>query len=155
MYIFDTNSFKQLFGFYPSRFPRLWALFDQLVADGRISSVKEVLREMQQGGAQHLDTDWAQRNKEVFKEPTAAEALVLSEIFANKHFQQSLERTKLLKGGPFADPFIIARAKVNSATVVTEEKEKPNGTKIPNICKVIGVKCTNLEGFMELEGWEF
>jgi hypothetical protein len=155
MYIFDTSSFKQLFGFYPSRFPRLWSLFDQLVADGRISSVKEVLREMQIGGAQHLDTDWGQRHKEIFKEPTAAEASILREIFSNRHFQQSIERRKLLNGGPFADPFIIARAKLYDATVVTEEREKPNGTKIPNICKELNVKCTNLEGFMELEGWEF
>jgi hypothetical protein len=155
MYIFDTNSFNKLFGFYPGRFPRLWALFDQLVANGRISSVKEVLKEMQVGGAQHLDTDWAQRNKEIFKEPTAAEALVLRDIFTVEHFQQGLERRKLLKGGPFADPFIIARAKVYSGIVITEEKEKPNGTKIPNICKASGVICTNLEGFMELEEWEF
>jgi hypothetical protein len=155
MYIFDTNSFRELFRFYPRRFPQLWKRFDELVSQGEICSVREVLKEMQTSGTDHLDTQWAIQNKELFREPSVAEALFLREIYKIDHFQQGLERKKLLKGGPFADPFIIASAKLHNGTVVTEEKEKANGTKIPNICKHFSVQCTNLEGFMELEEWEF
>jgi hypothetical protein len=126
-----------------------------LVSQERVYSVREVLKEMQAAGTDHPDTQWAVQNKDLFREPSVAEALFLREIYSVDHFQQGLERKKLLKGGPFADPFVIASAKVHNCTVVTEEKEKANGTKIPNICKHFGVMCTNLEGFMELEDWEF
>lgn len=61
----------------------------------------------------------------------------------------------MLKGGAFADPFLIAKAKIMDCTVVTEESFKPTSAKIPNICKHFNVKCINLEGFMELEKWKF
>jgi Domain of unknown function (DUF4411) len=155
MYIFDTSSFRELFHFYPRRFPTLWQSFQALIENESILSVKEVLREMSVGGTDHPDIKWAKSNKKIFKEPSVEEAYFLSEIFKVEHFQQSLEQKKLLKGGFFADPFVIASAKINSAIVVTQEKSKINGTKIPNICDKFGVQCTNLEGFMEMEKWEF
>ena len=155
MYVFDTSSFRELFHFYPGRFPTLWRSFETLIDKEYVISVKEVLREMNLGGGDHPDTKWANRHKNIFREPSAEEAEFIAEIFKEEHFQQSLERKKLLKGGPFADPFIIASAKINSATVVTQEKAKPNGAKIPNICARFGVNCVNLEGFMELEKWLF
>ncbi|MBD1860033.1 MULTISPECIES: PIN domain-containing protein [Leptolyngbya] len=155
MYIFDTSSFRELFHFYPQRFPTLWKDFQELVENGTVLSVKEVLKEISVGGTDHPDTKWAKSHKKIFKEPSVEEAQFIAEIFKVEHFQQSLEQKKLLKGGYFADPFIIASAKVNAATVVTQERLKPKGTKIPNICDKFGVPCTNLEGFMELEEWKF
>ena len=155
MYVFDTSSFRELFHFYPRRFPTVWRAFDALVENKEILSVKEVLQEMSVGGKDHPDTEWAKSHKKLFKEPTLEEAQFIAEIFKIEHFQQSLEQKKLLKGGYFADPFIIASAKINSAIVVTQERAKPNGTKIPNICDKFGVSYTNLEGFMEMEHWEF
>jgi Domain of unknown function (DUF4411) len=155
MYVFDTSSFRELFHFYPQRFPTLWRSFENLVENGLILSVKEVLQEMNFSGAEHLDTKWAKNHRKIFREPGLEEARFISEIFKIDHFQQSLEQKKLLKGGYFADPFVIASAKINSATVVTQEKVKPNGTKIPNICDRFGIPYSNLEGFMEAEQWEF
>ena len=155
MYVFDTSSFRELFHFYPQRFPTLWQDFQALLENGDIISVKEVLREMSVGGSEHPDTKWANHHKHIFKEPSVDEARFLTEIFKVTHFQQSLDKKKILKGGPFADPFVIASAKINCATVVTQEKFKENGTKIPNICDRFGVPCVNLEKFMELEKWKF
>ena len=45
------------------------------------------------------------------------------------------ERKKIQKGGLNADPFVIAKAAVNDAMVVTLETEKPNAVRIPNICE--------------------
>jgi hypothetical protein len=56
---------------------------------------------------------------------------------------------------PVADPFVIACAKIRGGTVVTEERLKPNAARIPNICQHFGIPCTNLEGFMQLMGWNF
>jgi hypothetical protein len=71
------------------------------------------------------------------------------------HFQQNIERQKLLKGGRNADPFVIARAAVAQCPVVSMEQFKDNAAKIPNICRHFGVECLSLEQFMEREGWEF
>jgi len=155
MYIFDTNSLQQLFKFYPKRFPSLWEKFDELVNLETIISVKEVFNEIES----YVDSDqlkeWAKKNQTIFLSPTSNEGLFISIIYQNKHFQQGLEQKKLLKGGPFADPFLIAKAKEINGTLVTEEKYKPNGTKIPNISEYFNVSCINLELLMERENWSF
>jgi hypothetical protein len=50
MYIFDTSSLKQLFKFYPKRFPSLWQKFGNLMDSKKIISVKEVLNEIENYG---------------------------------------------------------------------------------------------------------
>jgi hypothetical protein len=155
IYIFDTSSFRELFHFYPKRFPSLWRSFQELVDSGRVLSVKEVFREIHDGGGSHMDAQWAANHKEIFKEPNEEEAKFIMEIFKVEHFQQSLERKKFLKGGHFADPFIIASAKVKNGAVVTQEQSKEHAVRIPNICRNFGVTCINLEKFMEAEQWEF
>jgi hypothetical protein len=61
----------------------------------------------------------------------------------------------LLKGGPAADPWLVSLAKVTNGWVITEEGDKPNSGKIPTVCKHFGIPCTNLEGMLKNEGWEF
>jgi hypothetical protein len=154
-YVFDTNAFSQLFhSFYPSRFPSLWAHFDELVEDGFITSTREVYREIEDDRVKSL-REWAKDNKELFPTPTANEALFVSQIFDVKHFQQIIEQKKLLKGGKNADPFVIARAAVLEGAVVTMESEPKNGARIPNICRRFSIPCMSLEGFMEQEDWRF
>ena len=81
--------------------------------------------------------------------------IILSRKLYIIHFQQNLEKKKLLHGGAFADPFIIAKAKINNAILVTQEQYKDNATKIPNICKYFNIECFDLEGFLKNENWEF
>ena len=69
--------------------------------------------------------------------------------------EQNIEQQKVLKGGNIADPFVIARARVEDRTVVTLEVLKPNSAKIPNICDHFGIPWLSLEAFMEKEGWQF
>nr|WP_292587324.1 DUF4411 family protein [Mesorhizobium sp.] len=58
-------------------------------------------------------------------------------------------------GAGATDPFVIAKAASEGRGVVTMEEFKPNGAKIPNICRHFEVECMSLEEFMEREGWEF
>ena len=154
-YVFDTNAFSQLFhSYYPGRFPSLWEQFEQLVKNGAITSTREAAREIEDDRVAAL-RDWAKVHKELFPAPTADEAQFVSQIFSVPHFRQVIEQKKLLKGGKNADPFIIARARVLEATVITMESEPKNGAKVPNICRHFNIPCTSLEGFMVLEGWEF
>jgi hypothetical protein len=79
----------------------------------------------------------------------------ITQIYSVPHFRQNLDRKKLLQGGYFADPFIIAKAKIKDAIVVTEEDQPPHGARIPNICEHFGITCVNLEGFLVIEDWRF
>jgi Domain of unknown function (DUF4411) len=154
-YVFDNSPLSTLFkNFYRNRFPSLWVLFDDLVATGRIVSTREVLREIEDGPTESL-RDWAAQNQQLFTVPTAAEGAFVTRIYANPHFQQNIEQQKILKGGKNADPFVIAKAFVVQGTVVTMELFKPNGAKIPNICRHFNIQCVTLEEFMEQEGWQF
>ena len=110
MYVFDTNAFSQLFhSYYRGRFPTLWTNFDELVANGVITSTREVAREIEGDRVKAL-REWAKSQKELFPSPTAAEAEFVTHIFRIRHFQQIIEQKKLLKGGKNADPFMVARA---------------------------------------------
>lgn len=154
-YVFDTSPLSTLFkNYYPKTFKTLWANFDALVAAGQLVSTREALRELQDGPVEACEV-WANANNHLFGIPTAAEGAFVARIYGVAHFQQNIEQQKLLKGGKNADPFLIARAAVENRSVVTMELFKPNGAKIPNICRHFRVNCLTLEEFMEEEGWEF
>ncbi|KAB2850428.1 MAG: DUF4411 family protein [Hyphomicrobiaceae bacterium] len=154
-YVFDTSPLSVLFrNYYRNVFRRLWRDFDALVDAGQILSTREVLREIEGSPLEAMRT-WADENKELFPAPTAEEAQVVLRIFAVPHFQNNIEGKKLLRGGLLADPFVIARASIAGASVVTMETLKPNAADIPNICQHFDIPCLTLESFMQAEGWNF
>jgi len=156
MYVFDTNSLSVLFdNFYLDRFPSLWEKFDELILGGAILSVREVYNEIMRRYRDNRLVQWAKMNREVFLQPSMEEMQFISQIFAVAHFQALIRKRETLEGIPVADPFLIAKAKVDNRLLVTQEIVKPNAAKIPNVCEHFGVQYTNLEGFMEREGWQF
>lgn len=156
IYVFDTSSLIDLFNnFYESRFPSLWRNFDQLVASQQIVSVREAANEIKSHYKEDRLTEWIKQNPNVFTEPIEDEVVFVKEIFEQEHFQTLISRKSRLKGQPVADPFVIARARFLSATVITQERFKENAAKIPNVCEHFAIKWTNLEGFMEQEEWKF
>jgi len=155
IYIFDTSSFRVFGHYFPHRFPTIWENINALVIEGRLISVREVFNELSAGGNKPFILDWIKTNKKIFLTPTQEEMVFVGEIFSIPHFQNLVGQKQRLKGTPVADPFIIACAKVKNGHVVTEEAMKPNAARIPNICEHFGINCTNVEGFMEREMWEF
>lgn len=155
-YVIDTNALIHLFdNFYLSRFPSMWSLFDEMVDSGRLLSVREALHEIAsyQGTSRLLD--WADQHQWVFEQPTAEESEFVGRIFAVRHFQQLINKKKMLSGGYVADPFVVAKAKVQDRVVLTREKFKANAAKIPNVCEHFGVPCVGIEEFMVRENWVF
>lgn len=155
-YVFDNNTLTAIFRhYYYDRFPSFWNKFNKLVENKIIISVREVRREIESlNRGDNLDV-WLKNNPDFFEIPTAKELQFITTIYSVKHFQQNLEQKRLLHGGAFADPFIIAKAKINSTIVVTQEQFKDNATKIPNICGHFDIECTDLEGFLKRENWKF
>ncbi len=85
--------------------------------------------------------------------------VVAQEVISTREVRTELEASGLahvLKWAtPVADPFVIACARVNSGTVVSQEKFKPNAAKIPNVCAHFAIPCMDLEGFMRAQNWSF
>ena len=154
-YVFDTNCFIVIGHYYPKQFPSFWEEFNQAVEVGKIISVREVRRELDRNAAEDHLVEWIELHKNIFVTPRPAVMQLVNEIFSVPHFEASLPDRTRLGNNPFADPFIIAQAKVMNYYVVTQESERPHAAKIPNICEHFDVDCMNLQGFMEREGWSF
>ncbi|MDP1955643.1 MAG: DUF4411 family protein [Polaromonas sp.] len=150
-YVIDSNSLIRLGQFYPSRFPTLWQSIDILVASGRLISVKECVAEIESFHKDDAIKTWVKAHSKIFMPPTASEAIMVGEILKIPHFRSLISEVALLKGRPVADPFLVASAAVKRAIVVTEELEKPQAAKVPNVCKHFGVNFLTLEQMMELE----
>lgn len=155
IHFLDTNCFRLLESYYPSRFPSFWRAFDEAVGLGVIASVREVGKELERGNtAPHID-EWTKANPEFFREPREAELAAVGEIFSIRHFQKLVGDKQILTGSPVADPFLVAAAMIAGGCVVTEERHKPNSAKIPSVCEYFGVQCTNLEGMLVALDWSF
>ena len=154
-YVFDSDSLIDLFRhYYTERFPTLWEKFDALVSGGDLISVREVYNEI--GASEDSLAIWAKEQKKMlFLESTTEELTFVGRIFQVRHFQAMIRKKERLKGKPVADPFVIARAKILNAYVVTQEKKTDHAAKIPNVCDHFEIPCINLEGFMEKENWTF
>ena len=154
-YIFDSGPLIDLFRhYYPERFPSLWQRFYSLVSDGKIISVREVYNEIE--AKEDALAYWAKEQKDkLFLPSTSKELQFVSEIFQISHFQAMIRKQERLQGKPVADPFVIARAKIQECQVVTTELFKDNAAGIHNVCEHFSIPHINLEGFMQQEGWVF
>lgn len=155
IYVFDTNSFLELQSYYPETFPTFWERFEDLVQDGRLTSVREVRKELEfLTTADHL-TEWVAHHSDLFVTPSSEEMTLVAEIFQIPHFQQLIGQKQMERGQAVADPFLVARGWHLGGCVVTEERHKPNASKIPNVCEHFGVSCCKLQGLMAAEAWRF
>ena len=156
IWVFDDNSLSNILNhYYPDRFPSFWERFDKAVEDGAIISVREVRFELTLKFSNEAIGRLMKLNADFFSSPTPEELERITQIYSVAHFRQNLDRKKLLKGGFFADPFVIAKAWKEGGTVVSEENFRENGAKIPNICKHFGINCLKLEGFLIKVDWKF
>jgi Domain of unknown function (DUF4411) len=155
IYILDSNSLITMGHYFPDVFKSFWDRLDELVDEGRLHSVREVKKELDNGNNREHLAKWAESNSEIFRTPTGEELEHVAEIFRVRNFQHAVRNKQLLRGSPVADPFLVAAAKVHDCYVVTEESRKPNSAQLPNVCDHFDVPCTNLEGLMTSEGWTF
>ncbi len=155
IYVFDTNSFSILKEYYRAHFRRFWECFEEVVSRGEVVSVREVYRELLgQVDRPHLQ-EWIESHRRIFLPPSQEESLFIKEIFAIPHYRYLIKPKNLLVSTPWADPFVIAAAKIKEGCVVTEEHGKRNAAKIPNVCEHFQIPCKSLETFIEEQKWEF
>ena len=164
-YVIDTSSWQQLFGCYKSdRLPSLWYLFDELVAGGGITSIRHVLREIENRNKKNGELEWAQSHSSLFPRLSENDSQFLREIYAVPRFRHVIP-TEIRDDDEVedqdedsdadADPFLIARANAIDGMVITQERERGNRVRIPTICNQFGIKCGTLDDLMAMEGWSF
>jgi hypothetical protein len=150
-YIFDSGPFIGLKSYPVDIFSTLWNNFSQMIDSATIISSSEVLRELED-----YDDEiavWAKTNKKVFIKPSLEEQQLVRRILA-RH-PDLVKEEAILLGKPYADPFVIAQAKIHNCILVHSEKFKPNAHKIPNVCQTFGVQEIPLFEFFRREKWSF
>lgn len=131
-------------------FPSLWRNFEELVASGRLMSVREARRELTRRASDQL-ADWVKQHSTLFTDPGEEEINLA--VRTTARFPKLVDPYK--EEGQ-ADPFLIAKAKLAGSTVVTNEgKGGPNKPTIPYVCGELKILCLDLVGMFEDLGWSF
>lgn len=141
----DADAFINLAKLYPrDPFSRVWDKLEEWVGEGHVISPEEVLEELRQ--VDDEASEWAvQHKQQLFKPPEEAVQNAVSEVLAK--FPGLVRDTQ---GPPFADPWVVAQAKVAGAVVVANENPAKPGAypKIPDVCQEFDVPCVKVLDFL-------
>lgn len=144
MYLLDANTYihaKALY--YNFDFcPAYWNWLDKEFAKGKVASVEMVADELKAGNDELVD--WVKDRPTHFLacDDVATQkvvAVITSDLMQGNYNPQN--RDNFLSG---ADPWIIAKAKVMGATVVSHESkitQQGKKVKVPNVCQQYDVQC--------------
>jgi len=151
-YSIDTSAILQgwLKHYPPDVFPGFWEKLDTLTSNGDLRATEEVLHELEK---QHDEVfAWVAKGPALFIPLDGPIQVCVKEILAA---HPRLVDNRRNRSG--ADPFVIALARVNGATVVTGESLTGNLMKpnIPDVCAAMGIPCINLLQLIRREGWTF
>lgn len=147
LFILDSNIFIEAknrhYGF--DFCPAFWDFLDIEIKKTTILTIKEVYNELSKGDDDLANWIKARKDSSFFipfdDEETQKEFTKIAQYVVNNFSTE--QANKFLD---VADPWLIAKAKVLGATIVTQEVLAPSNTrkvKIPNICVHFGVNYTN------------
>ena len=135
-YCFDTSALIQPWNTYYAMefFADFWDVIESLAKQGIVFCTDEVRREIEKkDDSLHA---WVKERPFLFREPTEEVQENLRRILTSHN-----ELAKEGKDRSRADPWVIAHAMAERATVVTKEGFAPRRTKIPDVCQVYNVPC--------------
>lgn len=150
-YVVDTDVLITLTTYHPQDKPAYQAIWDEietLIKQKNIFSTTVVYDEIiKYLGKNDQLKKWAiSHKKRFFISPDQETWQIAHDII--KKFPDLLNKKKLQTGEPDADPFLIALAKSEGATIITQEnKDLPN--RIPTVASYYGVKSIDLYEFFE------
>ncbi|OQB12472.1 MAG: hypothetical protein BWY15_02197 [Firmicutes bacterium ADurb.Bin193] len=157
IYVVDTNVFSRslnnlsldVFG------EDIYVPWSDGMNNGQIISVDEVYNELDNHWGASVAKNkrtkegaWLHDHKSAFKNLTNEECKIVADIFKSKKFREGVKEKSLRNGTPEADAFLVAKAKIVSGIIVTDESNtKPNAEKIPNICVAFEVPYITKDDF--------
>lgn len=147
-YCIDTNVFIDAGErYYPIDIvPGFWANFDELILAGRMKAPEMLIEELER-------KDEAWRRWVYERRETLIVPMDLPQVEAVRKVMAVYEAASIDASRITADPFFIALALANGLTVVTNEKPRRGGAKIPKICAALGVPSIGLLDLMRRERW--
>ena len=142
-YIFDTSSLNRIRRQADSN--RAWATVIGLIESGRACTVPEVMDELEKVNPAAFEKLTPHRRDFVLRRNNAR--YVSSARIWSKYPTMS----KASKPHDSADPWVVGVAKEDGLVVVTNEKLKGGGQKMPKVCRKENVSWLSLEELMEIE----
>jgi len=152
IYSFDSSAFINGWHRYypPDIFPTIWSDIDNLSQEGRLIATEEVLKELEK--KDDVIYEWAKLRPHIFR--LLDEQIQLTVIDILRDFPRLIDNRRQRSG---ADPFVLALAQIEGASVVTFESPSSNleRPKIPDVCLALGVPCMTLLHLIRQEGWQY
>jgi len=152
-YCLDTNVLIQAWNTYYSMdlAPKYWDILDELAQEGTVFCTHEVKREIEK-----VDDElnkWTKARDYLFRDITEDVQQHIRDVL--KAFPRLVDTTR---DRSMADPWVIAHALAEKATVVTKEMITPAASKrikIPDVCSTFKVRCINDFEFIREVGITF
>ena len=152
-YCLDTNVLIQAWNTYYSMdlAPKYWDILDEMARNGTVLCTHEVKREIEK-----VDDDlnkWIKKRAYLFRDITEDVQKFIRDVL--KSYPRLVDTTK---DRSMADPWVIAHALAEKATVVTKEMMTGAGStriKIPDVCGTFNVRCINDFAFVREVGITF
>ena len=160
MYLLDANTFIEAKNFYYrfDTFPGFWEWLDAEKAKGNLCSIQPICDELLKGNdelatwiKERKDSGWFLSVDDV---QTQQDLALIACWVMEQPFKEAAKSEFLSVG----DPWLIAKAKVLGATVVTQETfdaRSKKKVKIPNVCRALTVPCINTFDLMRQTGATF
>lgn len=128
-----------------STFTPIWDKVENMIEAGALISTVEVRDELKDDDL----VEWGKRNDQLF--------LPLTEEVQKKAIDVLRDFPTMIKmkstGNSNADPFLIATASIEGATIVSDERlgdESTGDYHIPNVCRRYGIGCITLNDFLDI-----
>ncbi len=152
-YCLDTNVLIQAWNTYYSMklAPNYWDILDEMAQNETVFCTHEVKREIEKVDDEL--NEWTKARDYLFRDITEDVQQHVRDVL--KAFPRLVDTTK---DRSMADPWVIAHALAENATVVTKEMITPAGSKrikIPDVCNTFSVRCVNDFEFVREVGITF
>lgn len=149
-YCLDTSALIQPWNNYYSMelCPQYWHVLGELAKEGSVFCTRDVRRELEKQDDALFA--WAKEHPHLFREVTDEVQENLRNILTT---HRELVNTRTDRS--MADPWVIAHAMAERATVVTKEGFAPRKIKIPDVCRAYNVPCIDDFEFVRQIGVKF
>ncbi|MDS4054985.1 DUF4411 family protein [Accumulibacter sp.] len=147
-YCIDTNVFIDAGErYYPIDIvPGFWTNFNELIAAGRMKAPEMLVEELER--KDDAWRQWVYERRETLIVPMDLPQIEAARKVMAVYADEGIDANRIT-----GDPFFIALALAKGLTVVTNEKPRRGGAKIPKICATLGVPSIGLLDLMRRERW--